>query len=195
MKSHRSQFGAGTPTRSLGLSVIQPTPPSWYKLAFVEHPIADELRDSVVTSAFEKRFIDALTARYGGAALKLILLGGSKQAFQLAVKGEDGKSRYWTLEAQVQIDKKFSSVPDRRIDFLLTLTGGIEGQADLVELDGCKFHAASTAEDLETRLLLVQSGHVNVVTLTWADLDGDGASEPPNLFVERSLGPSFEATL
>lgn len=195
VKSYRSQFGAGTPSRSLGLVLMEAALSSWDRLARVERSINDDLRDSVVTSALEKRFVDALSERYGASSLKPILIGGAKRAFQLAVKGEDGRSRYWTLEAQVQIDKRFPGVPKKRIDFLLTPTGGIKAKPIVVELDGWEYHAAKTAEDLETRLLLVRSGHVNVVTLAWADLGSEKAIEPPNPFAAKSLGPAFEGTL
>ena len=60
-----------------------------------------------------------------------------------------------------------------------------------MELDGWEYHASSIADDLEARLLMIRSGKVDVVTLTWPDLDETDSLPPPNPVSREALGAAL----
>ena len=196
VKSYRSQFGPGAPSRGLGLQMIEAVLEAWSGLARTERSINDDLRAGLVTSELERRFVDALVLAYGGSNLKPIMLSGARRAFQLTVPAAKGGRRHWTLEAQVQIDRRFPDFPRKRIDFLLTPTGADSERPIVVELDGWEYHASETGADLETRLGMLRSGRVHVVSLAWDDLAADGAMKPvPNPWAQSRLGSTVQAAL
>ena len=102
---------------------------------------------------------------------------------------EGERSQFWTIETQVQIDKRFRGMPTKRVDFLISPTSGMKAKPIVVEMDGLKYHAETVAVDLTTRLLMIRSGHVRVWTLGWHDLDIKLDTSIPNPISEKRLGP------
>ena len=114
-------------------------------------------------------------------------LKGGERAFLLRIK-EGERTYFWSIETQVQIDKRFRDVPKKRVDFLISPVGGFKAKPIVVEMDGLKYHADTVADDLTTRLLLIRSGHVRVWTLGWHDLEKDRSAQVPNPVAEERLG-------
>ena len=81
------------------------------------------------------------------------------------------KSIYWTIEPQVQIDKRFPGLPTKRVDFLISSTHPKVTKPIVVELDGFKYHYDTVRKDVEDRIQMIKSGRVQVWTLLWDDFD------------------------
>ena len=82
---------------------------------------------------------------------------------------------YWTIEPQVQIEKKFPELPKKRVDFLISSSHRIAGKPIVVELDGFRYHYDTIKDDVENRLRMIKSGQVEVWTILWDDLERDPA--------------------
>ena len=188
VKSYRSQFGPGEPDRNTALQMMQDILEKWGSLTRTEEGIDRSIKDFLVDTKLEYRFMTALEARFGNGCIKPQVLEGGRKGFLL--KTTEGElSKFWTIETQVQIDKRFQGVPKKRVDFLISPTGGAKAKPIVVEMDGLKYHAATVAEDLTTRLLMMRSGHVRVWTLGWHDLDIKLDTSIPNPISEKRLGP------
>ena len=94
------------------------------------------------------------------------------------------KSIYWTIEPQVQIDKRFPRLPPKRVDFLITSTHPKATKPIVVELDGFKYHYDTVRKDVEDRIQMIKSGQVQVWTLLWDDFD----DKTPNYY--NPFGPT-----
>ena len=188
VKSYRSQFGPGEPDRDTALQMMQDVLEKWGSLTRTEEGIDRSIKDFLVDSKLEYRFMAALEARFGEGCIKPQVLAGGRKGFLLKTT-EGDRSQFWTIETQVQIDKRFRGMPTKRVDFLLSPTGGMKAKPIVVEMDGLKYHAETVAEDLTTRLLMMRSGHVRVWTLGWHDLEVKSDARIPNPLSETRLGP------
>ena len=81
------------------------------------------------------------------------------------------KCIYWTIEPQVQIDKRFPGLPKKRVDFLITSTHPKAIKPIVVELDGFKYHYDTVKKDVEDRIRMIKSGQVEVWTILWDDFN------------------------
>ena len=193
VRSYRSQFGPGDPSRDTARAMMEDVLLHWDHLKRVEFGVNRSIRDDMVESVLERRFLDAVRQAFGAEALKPKLLPGARQAYQLNA-GNDTRSVFWTIETQVQIDKRFPGAPRKRVDFLLSPAGGVKGSgtgADplpiVVEMDGLTNHAETAAEDIETRLGMIRTRKLRVWSLAWDDLSRDHDERVPNPFHERRL--------
>ncbi|MEO1149561.1 MAG: DEAD/DEAH box helicase [Pseudomonadota bacterium] len=179
VKPYRSQFGPGEPKRDLALQLVESVLADWDALVEVKEAINDVLGADLVESELEARFLDALQKAFGAKALKPIIFANGQRGFQLRIESQ-GEEVFWQIEPQVQVDKRFPGLPERRVDFVLSNTGDREGKPIIVELDGWEFHAPSIERDVETRMQMIKSGQADVWTLTWEDFETDpDASENP----------------
>ena len=166
----------------------------WDLLKKVEAGVDSSIRDDLVESVLERRFLDALRKTFGPESLKPKLLEGARQAFQLNA-GSDGKASFWTVETQVQIDRRFPGLPRKRVDFLISPASDQKTPPIVVEMDGLAYHVATAAEDLETRLLMVRSRKVRVWSLAWHDLSKEDKGKVPNPLSADRLGPEVAGGL
>ena len=104
------------------------------------------------------------------------------------------KSIYWTIEPQVQIDKRFPRLPTKRVDFLISSTHPKATKPIIVELDGFKYHYDTVRKDVEDRIQMIKSGRVQVWTLLWDDFDGK-ASNYYNPFGPTVITSQFDEPL
>ena len=169
VKTYRSLFGKGAPSRSTGLSLVERVLSCWSQLKKVNTPIDTILKPGIEQSALETRFIDSLHAAFPGA-LKPTISADTIGAQQLQIMDAEGNQAFWKVEPQVEIHLRFPGVPEKRVDFLITPLGKQNAKPIVVELDGWKYHAGEVADDLRTRLLLLRSGRADIITLTWHDL-------------------------
>lgn len=190
VKSYRTQFGPGEPDRDSALRMMQSILAQWESLERVEGGIEASLFDGLVESELEKRFLETLVARFGADRLRPHVLAGGKKGFILDPRAEK-RGALWTIETQVQIDKRFHGLPKKRVDFLLTPTGGGGAKPIVVEMDGLKHHAATVDQDLLARILMIRSGELRVWTLGWEDLEA-GAAEPLNPLSGAALGETLQ---
>jgi DEAD/DEAH box helicase domain-containing protein len=170
VKPYRSQFGPGEPLRDLALQLVEAVLNDWSSLVRVETAINYVLGADLVESELEARFLDKLRQTFGHGSLKPLVLDNGRRGFQLRVQA-GGVDAYWHIEPQVQVAERFTGLPFRRVDFLMTRVGSGDFKPLVIELDGWEYHAKKIAEDIETRLLMIRSGRVEVWTLTWDDLE------------------------
>ena len=189
VKSYRSQFGAGEPDRDTALNMMEEILSKWGNLTQASSGIDTRIRDFLVDSKLEYRFMEALEAEFGEGCIRPQVLEGGRKGFLLKVT-QDARSHFWSIETQVNIEKRFRDVPKKRIDFLISPEGGLKAKPIVVEMDGLKYHAETVTDDLTTRLLLIRSGHVRVWTLGWHDLDSTHQDQVSNPISETRLGNS-----
>jgi DEAD/DEAH box helicase domain-containing protein len=194
VKSYRTQFGPGEPDRDTALQMMEDILSKWGNLTRTSAGIDSRIRDFLVESQLEARFLEKLEAVFGTGCLRPQVLEGGRKGFLLRI-GDGERSRFWTIETQVQINRRFRDVPVKRVDFMLSPVGRTRAKPIVVEMDGLKTHATTVADDLTTRLLLIRSGHVRVWTLGWHDLDSDRESTIPNPIAETRLGPAFSGLI
>jgi len=187
VKSYRSQFGPGEPDRDTALHMMEGILGQWGELTRTSGGIDTRIRDFLVDSKLEHRFLETLEDRFGAGCIKPQVLEGGRKGFLLKVV-EGQQTHFWSIETQVQIDRRFRDVPKKRVDFLLSPIGDLKAKPIVVEMDGLKYHAGTVAEDLITRVLLMRSGHVRVWTLGWHDLDPGLDTLVPNPIAETRLG-------
>jgi DEAD/DEAH box helicase domain-containing protein len=187
VKSYRSQFGAGEPDRDTALLMMEEILAKWGSMSRTSGGIDTRIRDFLVDSKLEHRFMETMEASFGEGCIRPQVLEGGRKGFLLKIN-EGTRPHFWSIETQVQIDKRFRDVPKKRIDFLISPIGGLKAKPIVVEMDGLKYHADTVAEDLETRLLLIRSGFVRVWTLGWHDLEKDMNANVPNPIGEERLG-------
>jgi len=187
VKSYRSQFGPGEPDRDTAYRMMRDVLEKWGSLTKTAEGIDRSIKGYLVDSKLEHRFMKTLEARFGEGCIKPQILEGGRKGFLL--KTTDGaRTQFWTIETQVQIDKRFRGMPTKRIDFLISPTGGTKAKPIVVEMDGLKYHAETVADDLTDRLLMMRSGQVRVWTLGWHDLDATSDAAIPNPVSETRLG-------
>ena len=174
VKPYRAQFGPGEPDRDRARNLMETILQQWDSLTRTETGIDDSIRDSLVESALENRFLRALAKLYGEAALTPQVLGGGRRGFVLKA-GNAPATRLWTIESQVQIDARFRGMPRKRIDFLLTPVGRASERPVVIEMDGIEYHATTVNQDVLDRLTMIRSGELSVWTLAWKDLDQEVA--------------------
>lgn len=194
VRSYRSQFGPGEPSRDIALSLMEDVLQHWAHLKKVDVGVNDSIRTDLVESVLERRFLDALRREFGADSLKSKLLDGARQAFQLN-SAASGEPSFWTIETQVQIERRFSGLPRKRVDFLITPASGQKVLPIVVEMDGLAYHAETAAEDLETRMLMIRSRKVRVWSLAWHDITADEQEQVPNPFSELRMGSPFAGIL
>ena len=194
VKSYRAQFGPGEPDRDTALHMMEDILSKWGSLTRTGGGIDSHIRDFLVESRLEARFLEMLENRFGTGCLRPQVLEGGRKGFLLKI-GDGERGHFWTIETQVQIDRRFRDVPVKRVDFMLSPVGGLRAKPIVVEMDGLKAHADTVSDDLKTRLLLIRSGHVRVWTLSWHDLDAAGDAMFPNPLAEARLGPDFSGLL
>lgn len=170
VKSYRSQFGPGEPDRDRARSLMEAILQKWDSLKRTEAGIDNSLRGALVESALEKRFLGALSAAYGVDALTPQVLAGGRRGFVLKA-GTAAAPRLWTIEPQVNVDKRFKGMPRKRVDFLLSPVGKSAARPLIVEMDGIEYHADTVVQDLLDRMTMIRLGQVQVWTLAWKDLD------------------------
>lgn len=193
VRSYRSQFGPGDPSRDTARAMMEDVLVHWDHLKRVESGVNRSIRDDMVESVLERRFLDALRQTFGPESLKPKLLPGARQAYQLNA-GNESRSVFWTIETQVQIDKRVPGAPRKRVDFLLSPAGGVKASGTaveplpiVVEMDGLTNHAATAAEDIENRLGMIRTNKLRVWSLAWDDLSRVHDERVPNPFHERKL--------
>ncbi|MEP3431174.1 MAG: DEAD/DEAH box helicase [Roseibium sp.] len=194
VKPYRSQFGPGEPDRDTALHMMEEILANWENLTRTDAGIDTRIRDFLVESQLEKRFLEFLEKRFGAGSIQPKVLEGGRKGFQLRVQ-RDTKTHFWTIETQVQIDKRYRDVPTKRVDFVLKPVGSRDAKPIIVELDGLQYHADTVAEDLATRILLIRSGHVRVWTLGWNDLGDQHDSNIPTPLSEARLGPQHAGVM
>ena len=101
------------------------------------------------------------------------------------------KSIYWTIEPQVQIEKRFPGLPKKRVDFLISSTHPKAGKPIVVEADGFRFHYDSVKKDVEDRVQMIKSGQVEVWTFVWDDFEKD-LSDYHNPFGSNVISKKFD---
>jgi DEAD/DEAH box helicase domain-containing protein len=194
VKSYRNLFGPGVPKRDAALRLIEAALANWEHLGKIETTVNEAIGGSVVESVLEARFLESLRERFGAGALKPVILETGRRGFQLTLPSSRGPI-HWSVEPQVNIDRRFPNMPLKRVDFLLTPKGVSGAKPIVVELDGWEFHASSVAEDIETRLRMIRTGRVEVWSLNWADFEDDPQVKPANPFLDMRLGPQVEGAL
>ena len=194
VKSYRSQFGPGEPDRDTALEMMQAVLSQWENLVQADRGINVSIKDSLVDSELEKRFLSALLTKFGDKCLTPQVLESGRKGFLLNT-APDGKGRFWTLETQVQIDKRFPGLPKKRVDFVLTPMGTAAERPIVVEMDGLEFHSATVDQDLIDRITMIRSGKVRVWTLGWDDLADTIKGSVPNPFSENALGAAHAGML
>jgi DEAD/DEAH box helicase domain-containing protein len=187
VKSYRSQFGPGEPDRDTALHMMEDILSKWGNLTRTGAGIDSRIRDFLVASRLEARFLETLAKWRGPDCIRPQILEGGRKGFLLKVEGDEG-GHFWTVETQVQIDRRFRDVPVKRVDFLISPVGGLRAKPIVVEMDGLETHASTVAEDLKTRLLLIRSGHVRVWTMGWHDLDSGQEHHVSNPISVARLG-------
>jgi DEAD/DEAH box helicase domain-containing protein len=194
VKSYRSQFGPGEPDRDTALEMMQAILSQWESLAKAQSGINVSIKDYLVDSQLEKRLMELLHGRFGEQSLTPQVLEGGRKGFLLNTEPA-GKGRFWTIETQVQIDKRFPGLPKKRVDFLFSPIGAAGEKPIVVEMDGLTYHSATVDQDLIDRISMMRSGKVRVWTLGWNDLEGDGKGRIPNPLSEHTLGQLHQAML
>lgn len=193
VKPYRSQFGPGDPKRDLALQLVEAVLADWDALVEVKEAINDVLGADLIESELEARFLDALQKAFGSKALKPIVFANGQRGFQLRIESQ-GEEIFWQIEPQVQVDKRFPGLPERRVDFVLSTTGDRPAKPIIVELDGWEFHAPTIERDVETRMQMIKSGQVDVWTLTWEDFETE-PSEFDNPFGPNAISAGQEGLL
>jgi DEAD/DEAH box helicase domain-containing protein len=194
VKSYRTQFGPGDPDRDTALQMMENILANWSHLARTDAGIDTRIRDFLVESKLEYRFLETLVARFGQGCITPQILEGGRKGFLLKIT-EGQRTHFWNIETQIQIDKRFRDVPKKRVDFLFTPVGGLKAKPIVVEMDGLKYHADTVAKDLETRLLLIRSGYVRAWTLGWHDLETNASGHGPNPLAEERLGAAHAGVM
>ncbi|MGO6755907.1 DEAD/DEAH box helicase [Rhizobium ruizarguesonis] len=194
VKSYRSQFGPGEPDRDSALEMMQAILSQWGSLSKTQSGINVSIKDYLVDSQLEKRLIQVLHGRFGEESLTPQVLEGGQKGFLLTT-GSAGKERFWTIETQVQIDKRFPGLPKKRVDFLFSPIGAVGETPIVVEMDGLAFHSATVDQDLIDRISMIRSEKVRVWTLGWSDLDDESKDTVPNPLSESALGVTHQAML
>jgi DEAD/DEAH box helicase domain-containing protein len=194
VKSYRSQFGPGEPDRDAALQMMQAILKQWEHLGRATRGINASVKDYLVDSQLEQRFMEVIHKRFGAQSLTPQVLEGGKKGFLLDT-GLGGKGALWTVETQVQIDKRFKGLPKKRVDFLMTPIGSSGVKPIVVEMDGLTFHAETVDQDIIDRINMIRSGKVRVWTLGWHDLDEAADSAVSNPFSEGALGPAHAGLL
>ncbi|WP_455269285.1 DEAD/DEAH box helicase [Rhizobium herbae] len=194
VKSYRSQFGPGEPDRDTALEMMQTILSQWEYLARTHKGINVSIKDYLVDSQLEKRLLELLHGRFGPQSLTPQVLEGGRKGFLLNT-GPAAKGRFWTIETQVQIDKRFPGLPKKRVDFLFSPIGAAGEKPIVVEMDGLAYHSARVDQDLIDRVSMIRSGKVRVWTLGWNDLEGNNRGAIPNPLSENALGPLHQAML
>jgi DEAD/DEAH box helicase domain-containing protein len=194
VRSYRNLFGPGEPKRDTALRLIEAALANWEHLRQVDSTVNEAIGASVVESVLEARFLESLRERFGAAALKPAILDTGRRGFQLTLPSPRGPV-HWSVEPQVNIERRFPDMPTKRVDFLLTPRGLRDVKPIVVELDGWEFHAGSVADDMETRLRMIRSKRVEVWSLNWADFESDPQIKAANPFADMRLGPEAEGAL
>lgn len=194
VKSYRNLFGPGEPKRDTALRLIEAALANWEHLGKVDTTVNEAIGGSVVESVLEARFLETLRERFGAGALKPAILDTGRRGFQLTLPSSR-RPIHWSVEPQVNIERRFPDMPTKRVDFLLTPRGPSGVKPIVVELDGWEFHAASVADDIETRLRMMRSGRLEVWSLNWADFEDDPQIKATNPFADMRLGPEVEGAL
>ena len=194
VKSYRSQFGPGEPDRDTALLMMQAVLSQWENLTQADHGINVSIKDSLVDSELEKRFLGAFLTKFGEACLTPQVLEGGRKGFLLNT-APTGKGRFWTLETQVQIDKRYPGLPKKRVDFLLTPIGAPTETPIVVEMDGLEFHSETVDQDLIDRIAMIRSGKVRVWTLGWEDIGNSQKGLVENPLSEGALGATHAGML
>jgi DEAD/DEAH box helicase domain-containing protein len=194
VRSYRSQFGPGEPSRDTALVLMESVLQHWDNLKKVDAGLNNSIRNDLVDSVLERRFLDALRRTFGPESVKPKLIEGARRAFQLNAGG-DGKASFWTMETQVQIERRYSGLPRKRVDFLFSPASGQKSLPIVVEMDGLAFHAETAGEDLLARLLMIRTRKVRVWSLAWHDLSTDDQGAVPNPFSIARMGGAFEGIL
>jgi DEAD/DEAH box helicase domain-containing protein len=194
VKSYRSQFGPGEPDRDTALQMMQAILAQWENLSQTTRGINVSIKDYLVDSQLERRFMEVLHNRFGPASLTAQVLEGGRKGFLLNTV-PDGKGRLWTIETQVQVDKRFQGLPKKRVDFLLTPIGSAGEKPIVVEMDGLSYHSKTVDQDLIDRMIMIRSGKVRVWTLGWQDLEDGGTTTVPNPLSSKSLGNQHQGLL
>ncbi len=104
------------------------------------------------------------------------------------------KSIYWTIESQVQIEKRFPGLPKKRVDFLISSTHPKAKKPIVVETDGFRFHYDSVKKDVEDRVRMIKSGQVEVWTFVWDDFEKD-SPDYYNPFGSKVISKKFDEGL
>ena len=193
VKSYRSQFGPGEPDRDRARQMMEIILEKWDSLSRTETGIDESIRGALVESALERRLLQVLVREYGEDALSPQVLSGGRRGFVLRA-GTKSSPQLWTIEPQVQIDARFKGVPRKRVDFLFTPIGRSGALPLVLEMDGLEYHAKTVAQDLLDRMLMIRSGHVQVWTLSWRDLDPDDRAYL-NPVAEPALSPTKAGSL
>lgn len=194
VKSYRSQFGPGEPDRDVALRMMQVILKQWDQLGRATRGINVSVKDYLVDTQLEQRFMEIIHKRFGAQSLTPQVLEGGKKGFLLDT-GLGEKGALWTVETQVQIDKRFKGLPKKRVDFLMTPIGAPKAKPIVIEMDGLTFHAETVDQDIIDRIEMIRSGKVRVWTLGWHDLDELTASSVSNPFSESTLGPGHPGLL
>lgn len=190
VKSYRSLFGPGEPDRDRARSLMETILLNWDTLSKASEGIDSSIRGALVESELERRFLGALKKAHGEDSLSSQVLSGGRRGFILKVSNPT-ETKLWTIEPQVQIDKRFKGLPTKRIDFLLSPVGRISQTPIVIEMDGLEYHADTVAKDLLDRLEMIRSGQVQVWTLSWHDLLEDKAPPFLNPLHEHAMSPAL----
>ena len=120
VKSYQSLFGPGEPDRDRARSLMETILLNWDTLSKASEGIDSSIRGALVGE------LEGVSWGFDeGLWRRLIIpqvLSGGRQGFILKVSNPT-ETKLWTIEPQVQIDKRFKGLPIKRIDFLLSPVG------------------------------------------------------------------------
>ena len=176
VKTYRAQFGRGVPSRRLADALMSSVLSIWPELREAGRSVDAALRDSLIQSELEHKFLARLDAAFGPDALTRTTNAVGGRAYQLVIRKPGAAPIYWTVEPQVELHQIASDMPRKRIDFLFTARSHVAPPI-IVELDGWEWHKDTIARDIRHRLEMKRSTiAVDVYTLTWSDLEDSPAA-------------------
>ena len=167
IRSHSATFGNGEISRDSAVRQISEILSGWDTLKRVK-TVSDIKLNKALESELEQMFIERLRGAVkerGGVFNKIVIAG--KPGYYV----KTGSSE-WNVELQCWADERFPKVPKTRIDLMLwPAVPTIKTKPIAVYLDGWEFHGHSVAEDLILRQKLIRSGHMQVWSATWKDVE------------------------
>jgi DEAD/DEAH box helicase domain-containing protein len=182
-------------SRELGIELLGEILGKWDRLEEVQTLSQIDVPDSMVESELEGRFIHALgcyIAKKNKPWSKVLRAGKSCYEFEL-------QNHKWVLEPQVLLGHSQGIPKPSKPDFVLWPSGKQNKALPVaVFMDGFAYHVCPDepkgriGDDIEKRMSLIKSGHFQVWSLTWDDVN-DFEDDPEqaafSLLLDTGMSP------
>lgn len=174
--AYRNNFEQNNTSRKSAIAVLNEIITRKNKITLSQPGLSEVKLNALFDSVLEQRFIDAL-ARYHHqdkpTTLRKEVING-KPGYLFSI-GE----QTWQIEPQVELDQDDGVAIPSRADFVFYPT---KESSDIkpiaVFTDGWEYHRDRLNRDFQQRMAIAKSGHFQVWSLTWSDIESQFKSQP-----------------